>query len=197
MKNFRKGLSLIEMIVTVGVVSVVMVGIVAVFSISWKSQRYQFDLARASLTASRGVANVVKQVRQAQQGEDGSYLFVSGDEFDIVFFGDVDYDDTIEKVHYYLSGGVLYRGVREPSGTPLTYASGDGVTTAVASNVVNIVSEPVFEYYDGSGSVLSTPVSASDVRMVRVRLFIDVDPYVSPLPVRAESISTMRNLVNF
>ena len=193
-----KGLTLIEMLVSIGIMSLVMAGMTALFIFVWKSQGYQIKLGQASMFASRGVNKVVKNIRQAQQADDGSYLLQSGGDFDIVFFANIDDDTSIERVHYYLSGNTFYMGVTDPPLTaPYTYPIGDSSITVISSNVVNTASDFIFQYYDRNADLLSVPVSPSAVRAVEVRLLVDVDPFNSPIPVTVKSRTTLRNLVNF
>lgn len=192
-----KGMTLVELLVAIGIMLIVTNGMAVLFYVAWTSQSYQLKLGQASFFASRGIITVVRDIRQAQQGEDGSYLLQSGDAFDIVFFGNIDSDDAVERIHYYLDSGSLYRGVTDPSAVaPYAYPAGDGSVTVVSGNVVNTAADAVFEYYDGNAALLATPVAPGSVRMVGVRLLVDVDPFSSPIPVTVESLTAMRNLVN-
>jgi prepilin-type N-terminal cleavage/methylation domain-containing protein len=192
-----KGMTLVELLVAIGIMLIVTNGMAVLFYVAWTSQSYQLKLGQASFFASRGLSSVIRDIRQAQQGQDGSYLLQSGSDSDIVFFGNIDSDDEVERIHYYLDSGSLYRGITDPSGTaPYSYPVGDGSVTAVSGNVVNTAADIVFEYYDGNATLLATPVAPGSVRMVGVRLLVDVDPFSSPIPVTVESITTMRNLVN-
>jgi type II secretory pathway pseudopilin PulG len=193
-----RGITLVELIVAIGIMSIVTLGMSVLFSVAWSSQAYQIKLGQASLIASRGVNAVVKNIRQAQQGDDGSFLLQSGDDFDIVFFANIDEDESVERIHYYLSGNSFFLGVTDPDvAPPYSYPVGDTTVTTVSTNVVNTASDFIFEYYDSSGTVLTAPVTPGSVRMVQVKLLVDVDPFSSPIPVTIKSRTTMRNLVNY
>lgn len=190
-------MTLVELLVAIGIMLIVLTGMTILFIVVWKSQAYQIKLGQASLIASRGVSEMVKNIRQAQQGDDGSYPFKSGDDFDIVFYANIDGDDAVERVHYYLIGSNFYMGVTDPSSSPpYAYPAEDGMISITSSNVVNTGADYVFEYYDSNAVLMTTPVVPSSVRMIEVRLLIDVDPYSSPIPVTVKSRTTMRNLVN-
>jgi prepilin-type N-terminal cleavage/methylation domain-containing protein len=196
-KKLLKGMTLVELLVAIGIMLIVLTGMTTLFVVAWKSQSYQIKLGQASLIASRGVSKVVKNIRQAQQGGDGSYLLKSGDNFDIVFYANVDNDSAVERVHYYLSGGIFYMGVANSSpDPPYSYPADDEVISIVSSNVVNTSADYIFEYYDNNAVLMATPVASGSVRMVEVRLLVDVDPFSSPIPVTVKSRTTMRNLVN-
>lgn len=193
-----KGLTLVELLVVISILSIVMPGMSMLVYTAWTSQAYQIKLGQAAFLASRGVTTVVKNIRQAQQADNGAYLLQSGDDFDIVFYANVDDDDLVERVHYYLQNGNLLMGVTEPSTTPpYSYPSGDEETRTISGNVVNTGAEYIFRYYDTNAALLTTPVVTGSVRMVEVRLLVDVDPYSSPIPIPVKSTTTMRNLVNY
>lgn len=196
-KNTLKGMTLVELLVAIGIMLIVLAGMTALFLVAWKSQSYQIKLGQASLLASRGVSKVVKNIRQAQQGDDGSYLLKSGDDFDVVFYANVDDDDIVERIHYYLVGNVFYMGVTDSStDPPYSYPADDGVVSVASSNVVNTDADYIFQYYDNNAALMATPVASGSVRMIEVRLLVDVDPFSSPIPVTVKSKTTIRNLVN-
>lgn len=196
-KNILKGMTLVELLVAIGIMLIVLTGMTTLFIVAWKSQSYQIKLGQASLIASRGVSKVVKNIRQAQQGDDGSYLLKSGDNFDIVFYANVDDDNVVERIHYYLIGGIFYMGVTDSSSDPpYSYPVDDEVVSIVSSNVVNTNTDYIFEYYDNNAVLMATPITPGSVRMIEVRLLVDVDPFSSPIPVTVKSRTTMRNLVN-
>lgn len=196
-KNTLKGMTLVELLVAIGIMLIVLAGMTTLFIVAWKSQSYQIKLGQASLIASRGVSKVVKNIRQAQQGDDGSYLLKSGDDFDVVFYANVDNDDIVERIHYYLIGDTFYMGVTDSSSDPpYSYPADDGVVSIASSNVVNTDADYIFQYYDNNAALMATPVASGSVRMIEVRLLVDVDPFSSPIPVTVKSKTTIRNLVN-
>lgn len=202
-KPFLKGLSLVEMLVVIAIFTMVMGGVSLYFWRIWDSQRFSLESAQAQLLASEGVMNTLGQVRNMRQSDAGSYPIVSAAETDIVFYGDYDGDGDVERLHYYLDADndELLLGVREPvAGAPPTYASGDGSTSVVAENVRNgngSYPEAIFSYYDNVNGSVATPVSTgdlSDVRMVKMNIYVDINPSLSPDPVHFESFASIRNL---
>lgn len=192
-----KGMTLVELLVAMSIIAIVLTGMTIFFVTIWKSQGYQIKLGQASLVASQGVSKVVKNIRQAQQGDDGSYLFKSGNNFDIVFYANIDDDDIVERVHYYLSGNIFYMGVTDSSSSPpYSYPADDETVSVISKNVVNTATDYIFSYYDNNATLMAVPVATGSVRMIEVQLLIDVDPFSSPIPVTVKSRTTMRNLIN-
>ncbi len=74
-----------------------------------------------------------------------------------------------------MSSGALYKGVIDPSGTPLSYNTANEVTTKLISDM-SIGANPLFYYYDGnyngSGSSIAQPVNINQVKFVKINLSI-------------------------
>lgn len=140
---------------------------------------------------------LVGEVRSASQSHDGAYPLAEVSEDTFVFYSDIDNDALIEKVRYFLDGGTLKKGVIEPSGSPLSYDSGNEVISWVIQDVTNGTT-PVFEYfdsnYDGTTEPLVQPVSSGDVRLVKITIIIDHDPNRPPAAVELTTQMTVRNL---
>ena len=186
-KEKKKGLTLAELLVTMGVFSIVMVGINQLFLKSWQNYNLVMHTSEASIIANRGVSEVVNVLRKIRDGSDGSYPILNADEFDLVVFSDIDKDGIIEKVHYYLDGTNFMVGMTNPSGFPTSYASGDGETKVIIANVTNTSSQSIFHYYNNENNSITAPVSnLIDVRMIKVSLWVDrkegdlaIESYVS------------------
>jgi len=202
MKNYlrKRGMTLVEAMIAISIASVVMLGITVFFTRMWTSYEYTLELGAASLAASRGVEQVVETVRTARSADDGAYLIESGDDNSFIFYSNVDDDDDTERVRYFFDTGTgLFRiGVTNPntSTVPPTYDPGtDEVVRTVTADVVNnLVSEPVFTYYDDSNTPLTTPVTASDVTLVKVVLYVNPEPEQAPDHLRIQSVVLIRNV---
>lgn len=181
------GLTLAELLVTMGIFSMVMVGINQLFLKSWQNYNLVMHTSEASIAANRGVSEVVNVLRKIKDGSDGSYPILNADEFDLVVFSDIDKDSVIEKVHYYLDGTNFMVGMTKPGGFPTSYASGDAETKVIIADVANNSSQPIFHYYNNQNNLIAAPVAnLIDVRMVKVSLWVDrkegdlaIESYVS------------------
>ncbi|NTW15633.1 MAG: hypothetical protein HGA38_04700 [Candidatus Moranbacteria bacterium] len=195
------GMTLVEALVAISVMTVAMAGFSLLFVRAYRSNAFILETGAASAAASRGVDRLISNLRKIRQGDDGSYPIVSGSGSDLKVFLDIDDDGKTERVHYYLQNGALRQGVTEPSATqPVTYPSSDQVVTTVASNVANATDEPVFSYYnddypgDTVNNPLATPIAVEEARLVRVRLIININPNRAPEETNVESIAEFRNL---
>lgn len=199
--RIASGMTLVETLVAIGILVMGTMGFSMLFIRSWRINGFVLESGLAATVASRAVEDTVSVLRRSRQADNGDYLFESGDAFDIRVYADIDQDGKTERVHYYLEDRTLRRGVTEPTETqPVTYPSGDQSVTTVASDIANEDSEPVFTYYNANypgdtvNNPLSTPVSVSDVRLVKVRLVINIDPRRAPEDTSIESMAQIRNV---
>lgn len=208
-KQFKKnsGLSLVEMIIAIGIFVIGMAAFTMLFTRGWKSNTFIMEEGQASLAASRGVDTLVGELRRVRQGDNGSYPVESADDNDLVVYMDIDHDDATERVHYFLdeTNKKVKRGVAEPiAGNPITYPSGDSTISDVISYVANSSSEPIFYYYGtgypASPDAIAVPVSAGqlqDIRLVRVKLLVNLKPGSAPDNIVFESFAELRNINNY
>jgi prepilin-type N-terminal cleavage/methylation domain-containing protein len=199
--RIQKGMSLVEMMMAIFIFTTGMVGFSALFMNSWRSNAYTLEMGQTAMAVSRGVNEMTRYIREARQADNGSYPVVSADDDDLVFYGDYDRDGVTERLHIYKSGTDVILGVREPSGGfPVTYASGDGSTTMLARRIVNTGAQPIFYYYDSDypedsvNNPIATPATVPDIRLVKIELYMNIDPNHAPDSVYISSFAEMRNL---
>lgn len=201
-----KGLSLVEMLVAIFILSAGMLGFSLLFSASWKSNQFILETGITSVRVNRASAEIINNLRKVRQADNGDYPVESADDFDVEVYLDIDNDGVTERVHYWLddANDRLMRGVREPSAAqPPTYAAGDGTTSVIAEYIVNDTSEPLFYYYnenypgDTVNNPLSTPAAIGDIRLVRVLIRMNIDPIKAPNNINIESFVDLRNLESY
>ena len=184
-------MSLSELVIAIGIFSLMLVGINELFVKSWQNYKLVVNTNEASVIANRGASEIVNVLRRMSDGDDGSYPILSANSFDLKFFSDIDKDGVVEKVHYYLSGADLMVGVSNPSGFPLSYPSGDSSSSVLVHNIVNGGTQPIFYYFNGQNNSVSAPVgNLIDVKMIKVSLFVDRREG----DLNIESYASLRNL---
>ncbi len=200
------GFSLVEMLVAIFIMGVGMIGFGLLLLSNFRSNKFIIETGTTAVQVNRAVENIVETLRTARQADNGDYPIVSGSDFDIKFYADIDHDGITERVHYYLDSAnkQVKKGVTKPTaGTPVTYAAGDTTTTVVANAVVNTATQPAFFYYnqnypgDTVNNPLVTPVAVQNVRLVRIRLFMNIDPLKAPNNINVESFVDLRNLETY
>lgn len=203
-KRKKIGMSLIDMIIAIAIFALGMQVFTLVFVKIWSSNSFILEEGEASLIASRAVNSVAKNIRKTKQADNGDYPIESADQNDLKVFLDFDNDGITERVHYYLEGEEFKVGVTKPSGTPPIYPSEDQSVVVLASSVINnILSEPVFHYYnadypgDLTNNPLPYPASIENIRLASIHFYVNIKPDHAPDHINIESMAEFRNLNDY
>lgn len=139
---------------------------------------------------------IVTEIRSMGPSSIGGYAINAATSTSITFFSDVDRDGIFERVRYFLGTSTLERGLVEPTGNPLVYATSTEVVSPVISSV--IATSSVFEYFDssytGGQAAMTYPLNISAIRIVRLTLTADINPGQAPTPTVFTSTVNPRNL---
>lgn len=161
----------------------------------YRSNRYTLEEAYAVASAQDGIAATVANIRAGAYSAQGAFPIVSIAANDFVFYADVDGDSLVDRVHFYLQGTNLMRGVKEATGNPLDYA-GSETPTIIAQHVRNTdQGVATFRYYDALGAEIVNYANWSSVRSVKVTLVVNVNTVSSPNPLTLYSTAAIRNLI--
>lgn len=195
--NYKKGLSIIEVIISISILSLVIVTAATfqkdVFSLNSNLQ----SGLNVQLDARHLVKNMVTELRKTTQAGNGSYSIEAASSTAIIFYSDINNDGLIDRVRYFVSGNNIKKGVIVPTGGGSVYTGSESISTLIGS-VVSSSTQPVFQYYPssytGTTSPLTSPVSVSSIRLVKITVIIDTDPNKSPVPITVTSSVSLRNL---
>ncbi len=176
--NLKKGFTLIEMLVSIALLGMLLVALLA---LQWMISQNQIAAWRSYTSideANLSVASLVREIRNARNADNGAYVVELGNDNQLVFYSDVDFDGDTEKVRYYLDGSNFVRGVIEPVGYPVSYPSDQEKTRYLSENIRN-GETAVFTYYNGDwpqdtiNNPLSTPASPAEIKLVKIYLVIN------------------------
>lgn len=183
----------------IGVFALLMVAISAFVLSSYRSYSYNFNQAAAINEARKGTEVMVKEIREARIGDDGSYPLAEANDFQFVFYSDIDKDEGVEMVRYFLDGTDFKKGVIEPSGDPPQYVLADEKIGILSRHVRN-AGIPIFVYYnaDWPEDIINNPLPTltrlMETKLMHVYLKINVDPNRPPDDFELESDIQIRNL---
>jgi prepilin-type N-terminal cleavage/methylation domain-containing protein len=204
MNVVRKGMTLVEVMVSITILVLAMGGFSLFFVRSLQTNSFTLEEGMTAMSTSRAVDSVVDDLRRVRQADNGDFPIASAADFDLKVYLNADADDDTERVHYFLSGDLLKRGITNPvAGTPVTYPANDDTVTTIATYVVNASSEPLFSYYnkdypgDMGNNPLSGTISLGDVRLIRVWVRMNIDPIKAPNNINIESFAELRNLNDY
>lgn len=196
----KKGLTLIETVVAVAVMTILM-GMITLFIIrSFYLNRFAIEQGLNAAALQNAIRSFTTNLREAKQSDEGGYMIESGDDFEMTFFSNIDDDDGTERLHYYFESGQLKMGVTEPVGSPVSYPAGDDEIRTVGNGVVNTASQPIFYYYtrdypeDLTNNPLTTPVNPQQASMVKIDLHVNVNTDQVPDSMRMETFVRPRNI---
>ena len=187
-----KGFSLVETFIVIFIFSLTMGAVSGLIVMLYKTHGYTWQQSRAIEEARKGVETMVKEIREARTGEDGSYTIASTTDFQFSFYGDINRDSNIERVRYFVEGTDFKKGVIEPVGIPAVYPAGTEKISVLSHYVRN--SPPVFRYFDENNQELPAPARKRDTKLMQVYLVINVDPNKSPQDFVLSSMVQLRNL---
>ncbi len=196
----NQGLTLIETLIGIAIF-VTAVGVVYMFvSQGFKVQNFSLQGSQAIAEARRGLDTMVKEIRETQIADNGAYPIERADKFEFIFYADIDKDDSVERIRYFLDGTDFKKGVIQPRINPVGYFSSDEVISIISRYVRNTASEPLFTYYNSNwpadtvNNPLPYPAKETDVRFIKINLKVNVQPEMAPDNFEILTYVHIRNL---
>jgi type II secretory pathway pseudopilin PulG len=196
-KAFKKsgGFTIVETLFGISIFIVIVVALTLLSRNIWVYNTF----VSASLNNVDMGRNTIKtfsrEIRTASTADTGAYTISTATGTAFTFYSDIDNDGLKERVRYFLNGTIFQKGVIKPTGSPLTYNVANEV---ISTMLQNVTSTTVFEYYDknydGTTAPLSSPVTISSIRLVKVTLSTDKDPNRSPGITTFSTQVSIRNL---
>ncbi|MDE2030773.1 MAG: prepilin-type N-terminal cleavage/methylation domain-containing protein [Patescibacteria group bacterium] len=198
-KNNKSGFTLIETIVTIFIFGILMLGTTLMLKDILTNSRQQSKGISNTDQARRIAANFVNEIRNCEYGVNGAYPINQADDTQIVFFSTApDGNGTVSRVRYYMSNGILYKGITDPTGSPLSYNTNNEIITPIFSSL-SLGTNPLFYYYDGnydgSTNPLAQPVNINQIKFVKINLIVlKQDTLNSTNTTTINAGAAMRNL---
>jgi len=174
-KNQEAGFSIVEMMVVIFGFTLIIGGLLTLFSGIFTTSNQQLGLLSDTDQARKLAFSIANELRNAQLGQNGSYVLDTAATSTLIFYSNADIDASIERIRYFVQNGQLWKGVVDYNGT--VYDTSTEKTYLVQSNLAN-GANPVFYYYDGSyigsstQSSLAMPVNVVQVKFVKINLQI-------------------------
>lgn len=188
-----KGISLIEAIIAIAVFLLTMLAVTSFTFYFYRTSNYDFQQLAAINSARRGMEIMVREMREATYSDVGSYPIVEADDQSITFYSDIDKDDKVERIRYFLEDSKLKKEELESEGDPLQYQTGNEVVSLISENVRNGESN-IFNYYDKNNNRIEDLEKVAEISLVEIRLVVNIDPNRPPEEYSLISNAQLRNL---
>lgn len=182
------GFSLIEIMIALSIFAFLIVIGNRFIIQGFRSITFTSEQETAVSNARRAMGIMIKEMRGANSSEYGAYALSAVEDQNYIYYSDIDKDGETEKVGYSLNDTVLEKIVIEPG--ELKDYSGVGITSTIA-NYINNKTDPIFTYYDSDYNATSI---INDIRLINIKLKINVTPERIPQNYCAESDVQLRNL---
>ncbi len=98
----KKGFTLIETLVSISVFTIVMGAVSGLVVMAYRNYDYILKQSIAIDMARRGIKTMVKEIREARSGDNGSYPIEKAENKEFIFYSDIDQDNETERVRYFL-----------------------------------------------------------------------------------------------
>jgi prepilin-type N-terminal cleavage/methylation domain-containing protein len=190
----HRGITFIEMLVSISVVAVIMIAASQSVLFFYRTNRVALEESYQIRSAQRGIATLVRDLREATYADTGAYPLASIASSSITFYSDIDKSSPIEKIEYKLSGQKLTRTITQSTGVPPTYTG--AVSTSTVSEYVRNFGDnvSVFRYYDATGAEITDPNDIAQVVSLSISIVVDITPIHAPGEFTLRSGATIRNL---
>lgn len=187
-----KSFTLVETLVVIAIFTFIIGLVFSIVVILYRTQSYTWQQSQAIDEARRGIETMVREIRAARGGDDGSYIIEKANDFEFIFYADIDKDIAAERVRYFIQGTDFKKGVINPVGWPIQYPLANEEISILSQYVRN--QPPIFRYYGGDGNELAVPARLKDTKLMKVYLVINADLNRPPQDFILESAVQLRNL---
>ncbi len=197
METNNQGSTLLEVIIYVTVFGIIIIGISnAVLSV-YKTRVFVYEQIQSGAESRRGLSLLVGDIREASYGDNGAYPVENISDYSFTFYSDIDNDNKVERIRYFVEDGVLKRGVTKSSGIPPVYDSNNESVSNISLYVQNEDQNiPLFTFYDNSGNQIDSNLDLIDIRYVVIHMATDLNPNRQPEQYIFKTTATLRNLTN-
>lgn len=200
-QNDKSGFTLIEVIVSTGILVLMGLGVVA-FE---RSVIMNTKVVQSGFISQQQVRKTltlfVADLRSATRSGGGASAIETVSTTSITFYANIDSDTLIERVRYFLATTTLKRGVLKPTATT-TYNSANEKISSLVYDVANATSTAIFTYYDkgydgftsSSTDPLPLPIDIAAARLIKMSLTVNPNGVRSPVMQTYTTQVMVRNL---
>lgn len=193
-------MTLIEVVMASFVMASMMGMIILVLNKVLFVNRYTIEQGLNTYSIDSSLKNFSRYLREACQSSAGEYLIHSADDFELVFFSNIDDDLAVERVRIFLENTQLKMGIAEADGFPVTYPENDQEERTIGTGIVNTPEQPIFYYYnrdypeDQVNNPLQGEFFPQEIRLIQMDVFANIEPGHTPENMRMQTFIRPRNI---
>lgn len=193
------GFTLLEVVISTAIVSVLVAAVYLLQNFVLDQQQITMNSYISVDYANSAMQTMVRDLRNARFGADGSFILQTANDQELVFFSDVDFDQVTEKVRYFLDGNELKRGITKPSSYPINYPPSEEKIKVINTDIRN-ATQPIFYYYnsDWPKDTTNNPLPAnqrlSQTRLIKISLIVNSSPNQQNTNYQLDSFVQLRTL---
>lgn len=193
--QYQYGFTLVEMLVVIALTTILMLVVMNAIVRFYKYNAYTIAQTSELQEARRGMQVMIRDLREMTFADNGQFPLSDFASTSVLFFSDIDRDDSVELVHYELDDTTLSKYVYDAVGT--TYSTSTPSETFIISTYVQngLEATPIFRYYDFDGNETTNTSRIADIRYISVDLIVNVDPIRNPGEFTLRSSAALRNII--
>ncbi len=110
------------------------------------------------------VSALTKELRGMSQSNIGNYPIEKAQPNQIIFYSDIDKDNLIERIRYFVENNNLKKGIIKPTGNPLTY---DPNNEIIYTMITDLTNTNIFSYYNRNNQIAS---DINSIKLIKINL---------------------------
>jgi hypothetical protein len=179
----------------------VVAGVAGFSAYYFSNYAFSFEENQQIGLAQNALTSMIREIREARSGDDGSWPIVQTDDNTFVFYSDVTNDGRTDRVRYFIQGTELRKGIIQPTNVPVSYPQANEKIYIIATSI-DLSGGPIFKYYNGNwpADTANNPLIVSNrllnTRYVSVYLKINRTQNFAAQPFELSSGVTIRSLKN-
>lgn len=99
---FLTGFTLIETLIAIAIFALAMGAVSGLIVMGYRTHSFTMEQSQAINEARRGVETMIKEIREARVGDDGAYIIEKAEDYEFIFYSDIDKDEATERVRYFI-----------------------------------------------------------------------------------------------
>lgn len=185
--KLKKAFTIVEMIVVLGLLSVLTVIMSQFIARSLKTYRS----AHQNVELQEKTAQVLREFEFSARAAT-EITTASPNELTFYRYYDISTSSSPTKVRYFVDGNVFKVGRSLPVGTFPNVTYPNETIDLLVEDLVN--SDQIFHYYDNQGQELNQPVIIPNITMVGLEFTLDKDPNQPPSAITEITKVNLRNM---